>query len=127
VLPIFVFNLLKNKELQVYGDGEQTRDLVNVHDVVQANIKAAHAIGISGAFNIASGTNVTINHLIQKLQKISNLNPKIKYIDTRPGDVRDSLAEISAAKKAFGYAPNIHLAQGLKEYVEWAQCELVET
>ena len=55
VIPIFVFQMLRNEPLIIFGDGEQTRDFVHVDDVVQANIKAAEAMGVSGAFNIASG------------------------------------------------------------------------
>lgn len=127
VIPIFMFNMLQDKSLHVFGDGEQTRDFVNVHDVVQANIKSASATGISGAFNIASGTNVTINQLIKELISVSNINPDIEYKDKRPGDVRDSLADITAARQAFGYSPIIDLKQGLKEYFEWARSELKET
>jgi len=69
VIPIFVFRMLRNEPLTIFGDGEQTRDFVHVNDVVQANIKAAEAIGVSGAFNIASGTSITINRLVDMITK----------------------------------------------------------
>jgi nucleoside-diphosphate-sugar epimerase len=126
VIPIFVFNMLQNEPLHVYGDGEQTRDFVNVQDVVQANIKAANSIGLSGAFNIASGTHVTINQLIRQLCAISGMKADVQHKDPRQGDVRHSLADLTAAKQAFGYDPKVNLEQGLKEYVEWAKSELKE-
>jgi len=126
VIPIFAFKMLKNETLHVYGDGEQTRDFVNVNDVVQANIKAACTPGLTGAFNIASGVQVTINQLIHELIKVSKINPTIKYEKPRPGDVRDSLADISAARLAFNYHPTITLVDGLKEYITWAKKELSE-
>lgn len=127
VIPIFMFKMLQDETLHVFGTGEQTRDFVNVHDVVQANIKAANAKGVIGAFNIASGTNITINQLIKDLIQVSGINPHIEYKDVRPGDVLHSLADISAAEKAFGYRPQIELKQGLKEYYEWARTEIEET
>lgn len=118
VIPIFVFNMLRNMPILIYGDGEQTRDFVHVDDVVQANIKAAEIEGINGAFNIASGKRVTINRLVEMIT--NGCDVKIKYTDERRGDVRHSLADISLAKEKFGYIPSVDLESGIKNYVEWA-------
>jgi UDP-glucose 4-epimerase len=112
--------MLGNEPLTIFGDGEQTRDFINVHDVVQANIKAAMTTGVSGAFNIGSGTRVTINDLVDRLRSTSGIEATVTYGPPRLGDVRDSLADISAAKKAFGFAPAVDLESGLAEYVQWA-------
>ena len=120
VIPIFVFKMLKNEPLTIYGDGEQTRDFVNVKDVVQANVKAAESVGISGSFNIASGTRVTINSLVDLITK-DNKSTIINHIGERPGDVKHSLADISLANEKLGYTPKIDLIEGIKEYVEWAK------
>ncbi|EKD71149.1 MAG: hypothetical protein ACD_46C00263G0008 [uncultured bacterium] len=124
VIPIFTFKLLRGETLSVYGDGEQTRDFVNVNDIVQANIKAAKTDGLTGVFNIASGTQITINQLIGELITVSEISPAIKYKNPRPGDVRDSLADINAAQRAFNYSPYVNLQAGLREYVNWAKSEL---
>jgi UDP-glucose 4-epimerase len=124
VIPIFMFKILRNESIHVFGNGEQTRDFVNVNDVVQANLKSGQTKGLTGVFNIASGTSVTINHLIEELSIASGVKPVIEYKDARPGDVKHSLADISAAKNMFGYHPKIDLRQGLKEYCEWAKKEL---
>lgn len=121
VIPIFVFRMLAGQPLTVFGDGEQTRDFVNVHDVVQANLKAALAPGVSGAFNIGSGTQVSINRLLELLRAATGLDPVVDYGPPRPGDVRDSLADIGAAQAAFGYQPAVSLAEGLQEYCAWAR------
>lgn len=121
VIPIFVFKMLQGEQLHIYGDGEQTRDFINVQDVVQANIKAANTRGISGVFNIGSGTSITINELTKNLISISGINPKIMYKAERLGDVKHSLADITFAKQALGYYPSVDLNQGLKEYVKWAR------
>lgn len=127
VIPIFVFKMLRNEPLTIFGDGEQTRDFVNVQDVIQANIKSAKVPGLTGAFNIASGTQITINQLMHDLMSIADLQPIIQYHAPRPGDVRDSLADISAANTAFGYTPQTSLKKGLEEYIKWARTEIFET
>lgn len=120
VIPIFVFRMLRNEILTIFGDGEQTRDFVHVNDVVQANIKAAEAIGVSGAFNIASGNCITINHLVEMIEKDNN-EIQIEYGQLRPGDVRDSLADISYANEKLNYAPIVEIDKGIEEYIKWAK------
>jgi UDP-glucose 4-epimerase len=121
VIPIFVFQLLRGEPLTVFGDGEQTRDFINVRDVVQANMRAAATGGISGAYNIGSGSRVTINALVDQIADASGLRPVVHHGPPRPGDVRDSLADITAARRAFGFAPTVTLTEGLAEYVAWAR------
>jgi UDP-glucose 4-epimerase len=125
VIPIFVFRMLRNEKLQVYGDGEQTRDFVHVNDIVQANIKAADSIGVNGAFNIASGKNVTINKLVEIITKGNKT--KVEYGPKRPGDVRHSLADLSLAYQKINYNPTVDLEKGIEEYIEWARKFLAET
>ena len=121
VIPIFVFRMLRNESLLIYGDGEQTRDFVHVNDVVQANIKAADSYGVSGAFNIASGTRVTINKLVEMISAESSDKVTIEHVPERAGDVRHSLADISLAHKLLTYSPLVDLESGIEEYVEWAK------
>lgn len=121
VIPIFVFRMLRNESILIFGDGEQTRDFVNVDDVVQANIKAAESIGVSGAFNIASGTRVTINHLVELITKNNSNTINIEHGPVRKGDVRHSLADITLANQKLNYKPEIELKTGIKEYIEWAR------
>jgi UDP-glucose 4-epimerase len=121
VIPIFAFKMLAGESITVFGDGEQTRDFVNVHDVVQANLKAAGAVGVSGAFNIGSGTRITINELVTMLGSAIGHPAAVRLAPPRPGDVRDSLADIGAARRAYGYEPAVDMASGLKEYIDWAR------
>ena len=123
VIPIFVFRMLGGEQVTVFGDGDQTRDFVNVADVVRANIGAALTSGLSGVFNIASGTRITINDLAAQVASLVGGEPEIIHGPPRPGDVRDSLADISAAGEAFGYGPQVSLDDGLSEYVAWARWE----
>ena len=123
VIPIFVFQMLRGERLTIFGDGWQTRDFVNVRDVVEANLRAARAPGVRGAFNIGSGSRIAINDLVEKLASASGIAPQIEHAPPRPGDVRDSLADISAARAAFAFQPAVSLDEGLAEYTRWARQE----
>ncbi|MFZ2491336.1 MAG: SDR family oxidoreductase [Thermoanaerobaculia bacterium] len=124
VIPIFVFQMLRGETLTIHGDGEQTRDFVHVRDVVQANLRSAEARGVWGAFNLGSGSRISINHLVELIKKASGENPVVKHGPPRPGDVRDSLADISAAMRDFGFSPSVDFEEGLREYIEWARTEV---
>ena len=124
VIPIFVFKMLRGETLSIFGDGEQTRDFVNVADVVRANLNAGDSVGVSGAFNIASGTRITINHLVQMLTSVSGLSPHVEHVAPRLGDVRDSLADVSSARERLNYTPSVSMEAGLQKYVEWARREV---
>lgn len=124
VIPIFVYRVLRGEALTIYGDGEQTRDFVNVSDVSRANFQAAMAGGVSGAFNIGSGTRITINALVESLRKASGRKIEVKHGPPRKGDVLHSLADISKAHAAFGYAPSADLDVGMAAYFRWAAQDL---
>ena len=113
--------MFNNEPIIIFGDGEQTRDFVHVDDVVQANIKAANSIGVSGAFNIASGTRITINNLVKMISQNNSSGIEVIHAEERPGDVKHSLADISLANKMIGYQPTIELENGVKKYVEWVR------
>ena len=121
VIPIFAHRMLRGEPVVIFGDGEQTRDFVNVRDVAQANYKAGMSRGVSGAFNIGSATRVTINKLVQLMIEASDIQAAVEYGPPRKGDVRDSLADVSAARKAIGFDPSVKLEDGLKEYMDWAK------
>lgn len=127
VIPIFAFKMLRNESLTIFGDGKQTRDFINVGDVVQANIKAAMENGLSGAFNIGSNSRVTINKLVELLQGVSGIIPQVVHGPPRPGDVRHSLADITSARNVFGFEPSVSMEEGLKEYMAWAADEVGKT
>lgn len=98
-IPIFVFRMLKGETIYIYGDGEQTRDFVHVDDVVNANMLAALADGVSDAFNIASGTRITVNRLVGLIMANGNTSSVVEHTERRPGDVLHSLADISLARE----------------------------
>jgi UDP-glucose 4-epimerase len=124
VIPIFAHRMMRGETLTVYGDGEQTRDFVNVADVARANLLAAEARGISGAFNVASGVSITVNRLVEMLRETSDDDIAVEYAPPRKGEVRDSGADISAARASLGYEPTVGIREGLAEYMAWAATEL---
>lgn len=122
VIPLFVSKLLKGQKPTIYGDGEQTRDFVYIDNIVQANIKAAIQAKpqASGrAFNIGCGVRISINELYSIIAQELGSSIKPEYTAERPGDVRDSVADIQAAKQAFEYDPVINVREGLRRSLEW--------
>lgn len=125
VIPIFAHRIFHNQPIVIFGDGEQTRDFINVRDVVLANYRAGMNHGISGAFNLGSGDRITINRLAEMMVDVAGTNTEIIHAAPRPGDVRHSLADISAAANAFGFAPTITLERGLVDYLAWSRQEIL--
>jgi UDP-glucose 4-epimerase len=125
VIPIFAFKMLNGEPITIFGDGEQTRDFINVQDVAAANLRAAQTPNVSGAFNIGSGTRISINALAAMMYRAAGIEPRVNYGPPRKGDVRDSLADITAASNAFGWTPGVSLEEGMNEYLAWAKTEMV--
>jgi UDP-glucose 4-epimerase len=125
VIPIFAHRMVRGETVTIFGDGDQTRDFINVEDVVQANLLAAGARGLSGAFNVASGSAITINRLVDLMTEVSGITPHVEHGPPRKGDVRHSRADISAARDAFGFRPSVELDRGLREYIAWFQRDAI--
>ena len=121
VIPIFAHRLLRGEALTVFGNGEQTRDFINVRDVAKANLQASQTRSVSGAFNIASGSAITVNRLIEVMSAAGEISPAVEYGPLRSGDVRHSRADVSAAREAFGFQPSVKLEEGLSEYMRWSK------
>lgn len=125
VIPIFAQRILRGEPLIVFGDGEQTRDFVNVRDVARANLLAARSRGVSGAFNVATGNSITLNQLVGMLRETIGRDLPVEYGPPRQGDVRHSRADIAAAREILGFEPLVDMVRGLREYWAWAQNKLV--
>jgi UDP-glucose 4-epimerase len=120
VIPRFITSIMKGVSPVVYGDGEQTRDFTFIADVIQANIRAAES-SATGVFNAAAGGSISINALAQSVMSICKKRVPIVYEGARPGDIKDSFADSSKAKKAFGYEPTYDIHKGLQETIVWYQ------
>jgi UDP-glucose 4-epimerase len=119
-IPAFVTAILRGESPTVFGDGKQSRDFTYVDNVVQANLLAAKVKHTSGdVINIACGLAVTVNEIIDMINKIVGKNVRPIYAPQRPGDVKHSLADITLAKKLIGYKPTVSFGDGLKIAIDW--------
>jgi UDP-glucose 4-epimerase len=119
VIPKFVTALLGGARPVVFGDGEQSRDFTYIDNVVDANLLAADANGVSGqTFNIACGERVSLNRLLEELREILGTDLSADYLEPRPGDVPHSLADISKAREMLGYEPAVGFGEGLRRTVD---------
>jgi UDP-glucose 4-epimerase len=119
-IPAFVTAALKGEPATIFGDGEQSRDFTYVDNVVDANLLAARAKRTGGeVLNIACGEAVTVNAIIDMINKL--LGKAIEPIHTAPrsGDIKHSLADISLARSLLGYEPKVSFQQGLDKAIGW--------
>jgi UDP-glucose 4-epimerase len=120
VVPRFISAVAAGKPLTIYGDGTQSRDFTFVANVVDANLLAADAEGVSGSIvNIATGRQLSVNDLAETIGRILDLPVATEFLPSRPGDVRDSWADVSEAKRLLGYEPRIDLEDGLRQTAAW--------
>ena len=118
VIPNFISRILAGEPPVIHGDGRQTRDFTFVRDVVRANILAAESDAV-GVFNVACQKRIDLLELAGTIMDLVGTRVDPVHEPARPGDVRDSLADITRARDAFGYAPAYTLTDGLKETIQW--------
>ncbi|MEZ6106619.1 MAG: SDR family oxidoreductase [Pirellulaceae bacterium] len=122
VIPIFMTRMLEGKSPIVYGDGQQSRDFTFVANVVQANILASSVPGVGGRiFNIANGASTTLMTLIDELNRLLKISIPAEHAPPRIGDVKDSMADITLARRDLGYDPRIDFRQGLERSIDYYQ------
>jgi UDP-glucose 4-epimerase len=120
VLSLFMKCILERRAPVIHGDGEQSRDFTYVDDVVELNLKAAVAPGVSGkVYNGGNGGRITLNQAWAALQEIEGVRIDPVYGPPRHGDVRDSQADTSRAAADLGYAPQYSFDEGLRLTLEW--------
>ncbi len=120
VIPLFLQALSQGRPPRIQGDGMQSRDFTYVGNVVRANLLAAEAPGVSGqVYNIACGERITLLQLLGYLNNLLGTNIAPEHVGARPGDVRHSQADISAARADLEYEPTTDLLTGLRRTVEW--------
>jgi len=116
----FIRMVLNDEPVTIYGDGEQSRDFTYVKDIVQGAIKASNYEG-SDTFNLGSQRRITVNEMVETLDKVMDENVEKTYVEQPEGDARHTLADITKAKKELGYQPEKGFEEGTKECVEWAK------
>ena len=130
VMAKFALQMIRRERPTIYGDGEQGRDFTYLDNVVTANFQAmsAAAAKVAGrVLNIACGERHTLNETFRVLAGLLDFREQPIYGPTRTGDVRDSLADISAAREAFGYEPAIGFEEGLQRTVAWYREQYAES
>jgi UDP-glucose 4-epimerase len=115
VVPLFIAAIDRGEPVTIHGDGQQSRDFTYVTNVVDATIRAAEATGATGrAFNVAAGSPATVNDVADTIGVLLGKPVEKRFEPPRPGDIRDSWADISAAREVLGYEPRVDLAAGLE-------------
>ena len=122
VIPIFIESLLKNQSPFINGDGKQSRDFTFVENAVQANIRALFTTdnnAIGEVFNVAVGESYSLIDLFETVKKGVGADVSVVHREERAGDVKNSLADISKAKKMLGYNPQVRFKEGMQETIDW--------
>src|ERR1051325_9149525 len=108
VLALFIPAVLQGRRPTIYGDGLQSRDFPYVKNVVEANLLACTASGVAGeVFNVACGDRITVNSMLQHINKITGKDIAPHYAEARVGDIKHSQAEITRAREHLGYEPKV--------------------
>lgn len=121
VVPRMISALVQDQPGTIYGDGAQSRDFTYIEDCVQAILSAAVARAeVSGeVMNVSYGTNVTVNELHRKIADLLGKKIQPAYEQSRAGDVKHSLADISKARRLLGYNPEYSIDRGLEKTIAW--------
>ena len=115
----FLKAMLTEEYAVIYGDGNQTRDFTYISDVVKANILAAENPVVGEVFNIGSGSRISINDLLNLIEKISGKKIMRKHLENPKGEVRHTFANIKKAEKILDYKPSVSIEKGLRKTIMW--------
>ena len=117
----FMQALVDGDPIEIFGDGEQTREFTYVSDAVEGTIKAATADVVGETFNLGGGSRVTVNRVLATLEEVSHITAKRKTLPAAPGDPRHTGASINLARERLGWEPRVTLREGLTKQWEWFQ------
>lgn len=109
------------RPIDVYGNGEQTRDFTFVTDAVDANMRAMNYAGDEKIFNIGGGTRVTINRVLDIIGDASGMDVDARYVERQRGDVSHTFADTTRARRELGYNPSVSLEEGIAMEIEWVR------
>ena len=115
----FVDKILKNEPIDIYGDGQQTRDFTYIKDVVAGIILSGKSRVDGEVFNIGSGKRISLTELIKIIEGAMGKKARFRRIEAQSGDVLHTQSDISKARRLLGYDPKYTIEQGIKEYAEW--------
>jgi UDP-glucose 4-epimerase len=118
VIPLFITAIAEGRPIRIDGDGEQRRDFTYVSNVVEGTILAADAASANGRiFNVAASAPASVNQVAELIGEILGKDVNKEHAPPRAGDIRDSWADITAAREAFGWEPSVGLEDGLRRTV----------
>ncbi|MDP8940593.1 MAG: GDP-mannose 4,6-dehydratase [Actinomycetota bacterium] len=117
-LAHFLFAARKGRPVEVFGDGEQTRDMTYVMDAVEATAVALEAA--PGVYNVGGGTRATVNDMLDVVRQVTGTEVEVRYGPAAAGDVRSTWADSRRAARELGYAPRTGLEEGIAAQAEWA-------
>lgn len=115
----FMQAMTAGEDIEVFGDGEQTREFTYVSDAVDGTIKASTADVVGQVFNLGGGSRVTVNKVLSTLEEISGLSVRRQNLPAAPGDPRHTGASINVARERLGWEPRVSLREGLTQQWEW--------
>ena len=115
----FMQALVDDEEIEVFGDGEQTREFTYVSDAVDGTVKAARADVAGLVINLGGGSRVTVNRVLDTLDDISRIKARRRYLPAVPGDPRHTGASINLARERLGWEPRVSLREGMTKQWEW--------
>jgi len=115
----FMEALVDNQEIEIFGDGEQTREFTYVSDAVDGTVKAASADVVGQIINLGGGSRVTVNRVLDTLEDISRLKVRRRHLPAAAGDPRHTGASINLARERLGWEPRVSLREGLTRQWEW--------
>ena len=120
MVPLFIDAIAAGRAVEVYGDGEQRRDFTYVDNVAEATLRAADAGGASGRIlNVAASAPATVNAVAELIGSILGVEVRKEQRPPRPGDIRDSWADITAARELLGWEPSVGLEDGLRRTISF--------
>jgi UDP-glucose 4-epimerase len=120
VIPLFITAMLHGRRPQIFGDGGQSRDFTFVTNVVHANLLAADAPGVSGrVINVANGRATDLLTLLNGLNRLLGTDIRAEHLPPRPGDIRESMADITLARTLLKYEPQIDFEEGLRRSIDY--------
>ena len=115
----FITKIIKGEQIQIYGDGEQTRDFIFVRDIINGTLLAAEKG--SGIYNLGGGNRISVNKMVSVLRSVMDSEINLINIEKQQGDVPHTCADISKARNELGYEPSVSLEEGTRMHVEWAK------
>ena len=118
VITKFMKKIFQNEALEIFGDGEQTRDFIHVNDVAKINLIVMESDINFGFFNVGTGISTSVNNLAEIMVKLSNKKLDVNYKKSLEGDIKQSVADTKETEKKFKWKSKIGLKEGLKKLLE---------